>query len=198
MPSDNLIPLFVFAGALVCTPGPANMLLLAAGARDGLRRSLPLVAGVACGKPLFVHLSLAAGLWKIIGEFPQVLLALKIAGAAYILWLARQILRAKVRGGEAAARGGFVRGLFVHPLNPKAWAMVAAAYGQFIDADGDWWTQAFVVAAVFFGWQCAAHTFWCWCGARAARLFSGARTEKFLMPLLAVLMVGAVLWALVN
>ena len=196
MSSDNLIPLIVFAGVLVCTPGPANMLLLAAGARDGVARSFPLLAGVTFGK-LFIHLSLALGLWRIIENFPQVLIAMKIAGAAYIVWLAHRVLQIKI-GGANVSRAGFAAGLLVHPLNPKAWAMVVSAYGQFIDANGAWWLQTATIALIFFCWQCAAHSFWCWCGAQTAQLLSGTRAEKFLMRTLAALMVGAVLWALLN
>ena len=193
MPPDTLIALAVFAGVLVCTPGPANMLLFAAGARGGLRANLPLVAGVTAGK-LFIHAGLALGLWRLAGEFPKTLLVLKIAGAVYILWLAWRILRIKIQKNGAAA-AGFFAGLAVHPLNPKAWAMVVSAYGQFIVPEKNWWAQTAAVAAVFFCWQCAAHTFWCWSGARAAD-FAGAPT--FLPPVLAAAMVGAVLWALFN
>ena len=200
MSSDNLFPLIIFAGALVCTPGPANMLLMAAGAQNGVRRSLPLLAGVTFGKT-FVHLFLALGLWGIVAEFPAALLGLKIAGAIYILWLAHRVLQIKIGGdggNKSAPQVGFWNGLLVHPINPKAWAMVASAYGQFVDEAGDWRIQAAIVWLVFFVWQCAAHTFWCWCGARAAKLLAGARAEKVLMQILAALMVGAVLWALFN
>ena len=44
----------VFAASQVGTPGPANMTLMAAGARFGLRRSLPFVGGVALGKQLII------------------------------------------------------------------------------------------------------------------------------------------------
>ena len=39
----------VFAASQVGTPGPANMALLATGARIGYRPALPFVAGVALG-----------------------------------------------------------------------------------------------------------------------------------------------------
>lgn len=42
----------LFAASQVGTPGPANMALLANGARFGLRAALPFVAGVALGKQL--------------------------------------------------------------------------------------------------------------------------------------------------
>lgn len=169
------------------------MLLMAAGARDGLRKSFPLLAGVTLGK-LFVHLSLALGLWRIIENFPRALFALKIAGAIYVLWLASKIIKVRIQEGRQAA--GFIAGLAVHPLNPKAWAMVVAAYGQFIEAEGEWWQQTLIVALVFFCWQCIAHTFWCWSGVRAAKLLSGTRAESRLMLIMAALMVAAVLWSL--
>ncbi len=42
----DIVGFAVFACAMVGTPGPANMVLLAAGARFGLRPSLPFAAGV--------------------------------------------------------------------------------------------------------------------------------------------------------
>ena len=44
----------IFAASQVGTPGPANMALLATGARYGFRRALPFVAGVALGKQLVI------------------------------------------------------------------------------------------------------------------------------------------------
>ena len=196
MAIENILPLFVFAGALVCTPGPANMLLMTAGAGAGLRACLPLVAGVTFGK-LFVHLSLALGLWQIIQQFPAVLTAMKIAGAIYILWLARKILALRIEKGGAAP-AGFFAGLAVHPLNPKAWAMVAAAYGQFIDSEESWWAQTFIIALVFLMWQCAAHSFWCWSGGRLSSMTSSPKTQKNILRAMAALMVAAVVWSLAG
>ena len=194
MTFDSFATLVVFAGVLVCTPGPANMLLMTAGANAGLRASFPLLAGVTLGK-LFVHLCLALGLWQIIERFPVVLLVMKVAGACYIVWLAWKVLHLKIKKGAMTA--GFFAGLVVHPLNPKAWAMVASAYGQFIDADSGWWLQTFIIAVVFFFWQCIAHTFWCWSGATAAHAL-GERRQTQLMFVLSAAMVGAVLWSLAH
>ena len=44
----SLLPMLIFFASQVGTPGPANMALLATGARFGLRRALPFVAGVCC------------------------------------------------------------------------------------------------------------------------------------------------------
>ncbi|MEO1789473.1 MAG: LysE family translocator, partial [Pseudomonadota bacterium] len=44
----------VFAASQVGTPGPANMALLATGARYGFVQALPFVAGVILGKQLLI------------------------------------------------------------------------------------------------------------------------------------------------
>ena len=44
----------VFAASQVGTPGPANMALMATGARYGIRSALPFVAGVITGKQLVI------------------------------------------------------------------------------------------------------------------------------------------------
>ncbi|MEO1704619.1 MAG: LysE family translocator, partial [Pseudomonadota bacterium] len=49
-----MLALMTFAASQVGTPGPANMALLATGARFGFARALPFVAGVIAGKQLLV------------------------------------------------------------------------------------------------------------------------------------------------
>ena len=48
--SVDMAGFLIFAIAMVGSPGPANMVLMTSGARFGLRRSLPFVAGVALSK----------------------------------------------------------------------------------------------------------------------------------------------------
>ena len=196
MAADTLVALIIFAGVLVCTPGPANMLLMAAGANFGLRPCVPLIAGVALGK-LFIHTAFALGLWKVVEHEPLVLLGLKFAGAIYVLYLAWKILGMQI-GKSKNTAAGFIWGLAVHPLNPKAWAMVAAAYGQFVSPESNWWVQAVIIACIFLFWQIVAHTFWCWSGARAADFAISAGKQKTLNAVLAILMLTATGWALVN
>ena len=43
-----------FAFSQVATPGPANMAMMATGARFGFRAALPFVAGVILGKQLII------------------------------------------------------------------------------------------------------------------------------------------------
>lgn len=110
----------LFAASQVGTPGPANMALLATGARFGLLRSLPFVAGVVAGKQLIIW-PIGFGLMELAQSAPLVFTALKYISAAYICWLAWRVANMRLAPGAAEARApGFAAGLVVHPLNPKA------------------------------------------------------------------------------
>ena len=68
--------LIAFAASQIGTPGPANMALLATGARFGLRRALPFVAGVALGKQ-FIIWPIGLGLAGIATKTPAVFETMK-------------------------------------------------------------------------------------------------------------------------
>ena len=58
---DLLLPLWGFIVVMVATPGPANLLLMSAGAQQGFLRTLPFIGGLVVGK-LLLNLALALGL----------------------------------------------------------------------------------------------------------------------------------------
>jgi threonine/homoserine/homoserine lactone efflux protein len=64
----------VFAASQVGTPGPANMALLATGARYGFRRALPFMLGVAFGKQLIIW-PIGFGLMELAERAPFIFLA---------------------------------------------------------------------------------------------------------------------------
>ena len=72
------------------TPGGATLLATASGARFGLRRSLPLLAGIAAGLAAVVALA-GAGLGSLLQAAPALQSAMRVAGSAYLLWLAWRI-----------------------------------------------------------------------------------------------------------
>ena len=55
--------LFIFATIMVITPGPANLLLMSAGAQHGFYKSVPFVIGVTCGKS-FLTICLGIGFYE--------------------------------------------------------------------------------------------------------------------------------------
>ena len=58
-----------FAFSQVATPGPANMAMMATGARFGFRAALPFVAGVILGKQLIIW-PIGYGIMEIASQVP--------------------------------------------------------------------------------------------------------------------------------
>ena len=186
----------VFAASQVGTPGPANMALLATGARYGFRASLPFVAGVALGKQLVIW-PVGFGLMQLAGHAPWVFETLKWVSAAYICWLAWKVANLRLTPGiEGASVPGFWAGLVVHPLNPKAWAMIIAGFTGFVAVGTPTLQATATIAAVLLGCQLVLHPIWSFAGDRIAATVAGTPGEAYLMRTLAGLTVLSVLFVL--
>lgn len=192
----SLLPMLIFFASQVGTPGPANMALMATGARFGLRPALPFVAGVAVGKQ-FIIWPIGFGLMGVLSAYPLVFTTLKFASAAYIIYLAWKVANLRLNTVASSADApGFAAGLIVHPLNPKAWAMITAGFTNFVPADTPAFQATAVIAACLFACQVVLHPLWCWGGDRLAATVAGQPAEKYLMWALAALTVLSVLFVL--
>ncbi len=186
----------IFAASQVGTPGPANMVLMGTGARYGFRAALPFVAGVVLGKQLIIW-PVGFGLMQVADQAPMAFEVLKYASAAYICWLAWKI--ANLRLSRAAADGkapGFMSGLIVHPLNPKAWAMIIAGFTGFVAAGTSSFEATLTIALCLLFCQIVLHPIWTFAGDRIAHVVEGRPAEKYLMWTLASLTVASVLFVL--
>ncbi|MEM7529681.1 MAG: LysE family translocator [Pseudomonadota bacterium] len=128
------------------SPGPNLVAVASAGLSAGRRAALAVVAGVATGVLVWAAAA-AFGLGALLAVFPGLLVAMKIVGGGYLLWLGIKGLRAAWRGNAPTLRGGgrgnarlgahWRRGLAVVLTNPKAalmWAAVSAfLFGQGLD-----------------------------------------------------------------
>lgn len=191
-----LIPLIIFAASQIGTPGPANMALLATGARYGFRAALPFVAGVALGKQLIIW-PIGFGLMELAETVPWLFTALKYISAAYIIWLAWKVANLRLGQGETTAKApGFLAGLIVHPLNPKAWAMIVGGFTAFIAPGTPTLEATATIAIVLLGCQMVLHPLWTLGGEGIAKTLAGTRAEPYLMWSLAGLTVASVLFVL--
>ena len=191
----ELFAFIAFAAAMVGTPGPANVVLMAAGAGFGVRRVLPLIAGVILGKQ-FIIWPLGFGLLSLASEAPLVFAALKWASIAYILWLAWRIAGLRIARGEAAAEPpGFFAGLIVHPMNPKAWAMVTGAFANFVEPGADTFSATLGVALGLLAVQSVFQPLYAIAGDRMAAAVAGKPAERWIMWGLAAATVLSVVYA---
>ena len=185
-----------FSAAHVGTPGPANMALLATGARFGLRSALPFVAGVVLGKQLIIW-PIGFGLMALADRVPGLFTILKWACVAYICWLAWRLANLSLsQSGEIAQAPGFTAGLAVHPLNPKAWAMIIAGFTSFVSPGTPTLQATATIAICLLGAQIVLHPVWTYGGESIARSIAGRASEKYLMWTLAALTVASVFFVL--
>ncbi|MDA3624823.1 LysE family translocator [Saccharopolyspora sp. WRP15-2] len=132
---------------MALTPGP-NMVYLASRAiSQGRRAGLVSLGGVALGFVVYL-VAAAAGLSALFVAVPEAFHVVKFLGAAYLAWMAWQILRPG--GGSpfeprelvphSAARL-FGTGLLTNLLNPKIALLYAALIPQFVDPalGATWW-----------------------------------------------------------
>src|SRR3546814_5224049 len=69
------------------SPGPNNIMVTASATNFGVARSIPHIMGISIGFPVML-MALGLGPGQLLIAYPQAHLALKIAGAAYLVFLA--------------------------------------------------------------------------------------------------------------
>ena len=186
----------VFAASQVGTPGPANMALLTTGASCGFRAALPFVAGVVLGKQLVIW-PVGFGIMGLASVAPWIFEVLKYVSAAYIIWLAWKVIQLRLSAaGPASTTPGFIAGLIVHPLNPKAWAMIIAGFTSFVTPNTDPLIATASIGGILMATQLFFHPLWALAGDRIARSLAGTAAEPYLMYSLAFLTVASVLFVL--
>lgn len=154
MAPDTLLALMGFAFVTSVTPGPSNLILLAAGANHGFRRSLPLILGVNVSF-LSMLLTVGFGLGQLIQTNQAVHNGLRMLSLLYILWLAWKIARSSPPGGEdgeeasAPVRLTFLQMAMLQWVNPKAWAVALAVTAAYTTPEG--YTASLLALTALFG-----------------------------------------------
>ena len=185
----SLFHFLLFAFSQVATPGPANMIMLATGAKYGFRKALPFVFGVIVGKQIIIW-PIGFGLLLLNKDYPYIFIFFKYISAGYILWLAWRIanMRISTKTSNKTAPS-FFSGLIVHPINPKAWALITTGFTNFVDPISPVFYSTATVAVCLFGVQVVCHPIWTLFGERIAILVSGTVYERYMMLIFATLTV---------
>ena len=92
----DFIPLVSFVMVTTFTPGPNNISSASMGVLYGYRDTVKYLTGISVGF-FFIMLLCAYVSSTLLRLIPSVEPMLRIIGAAYILWLARAVLRANHR-----------------------------------------------------------------------------------------------------
>jgi threonine/homoserine/homoserine lactone efflux protein len=148
MPLDLFAALVGFAFVSSVTPGPNNMMLLASGVNFGFRRTVPHMLGIGFGFASLL-LGVGFGLGALLAAFPALHLALKFAGAAYLLYLAWRIASSRTlsEAGNASRPMFFLEAAAFQWINPKAWVMAVTAMAIYTNPEAPVLSVLLVAAA---------------------------------------------------
>ncbi len=153
MPPLDVFLLFM-AGALALniTPGPDMTFVLAQATHRGTRAGVAAAFGIGAGTLL--HMTLAAfGLAALFAAFPLAFDIVRYAGAAYLVWIAVNMIRNPPRlaaAGGDAARTAFRQGIVTNIFNPKVAIFFIAFLPQFVvPSAGPAWLQILVLGICF-------------------------------------------------
>ena len=122
---------------VMIAPGPSVTLIVANSLRYGRRAGLANVAGFQLGFAVMVVLTLA-GLASLIAAMGEWFVWVRLAGAAYLVFLGVRLIVGREDAHAGAPpkvpRGGFfTQAMMVEVSNPKALLFFGAFFPQFID-----------------------------------------------------------------
>jgi threonine/homoserine/homoserine lactone efflux protein len=150
------------------------------------------VLGVCLGFP-FLIACVGLGLGKIFEIFPALYTALKVAGAAYMLWLAYKVATStpEDKGQVSQVKPvSFLQGAAFQWVNVKGWIMAITALSTYTRAESYGTGVAIIVAVyVFMGFTSASA--WAMFGVALKSLLSNPRWFRFINYGLAVLLVAS-------
>jgi threonine/homoserine/homoserine lactone efflux protein len=136
----NFLLFLAASVAITVAPGPDNLQVLARGISQGRLAGVVAAFGFACG--VIFHTTLAAlGVAALLRSSPMAFQAVKLAGAAYLVWIGIKALRSQ---GLATAHERpsqplltvFRQSVIGNVLNPKVTLFFIVFLPQFVDAHG--------------------------------------------------------------
>ena len=178
---------------VVLVPGPTVTLILANSIRHGTRAGLLNVLGTQAGLAVvglgLTSLMEAAGHW-----FDW----LRLAGAAYLIWLGWKMIRSSGADSDGATparpRGGFLtQGILVALSNPKTLIFFGAFFPQFIDPARDHGLQILIMGLTAMLVAAVSDSVYALAAGRAGRALSAKRV-RLLSRVSGGFLIGGGLW----
>lgn len=189
-----------FTGAmlvLAASPGPGVFATVAQALSGGFRSALDVIAGIVLGDLVFLLLAVCglAAVARVMGEF---FLIVKMAGAAYLIWLGFRMWCSRpepvhIERLKSPRSGGkrFLGGLLITLGNPKVILFYVGFLPTFIDLGRLGAADVAVTAAIVASVLTAVMGFYAYWASRMRRLFTSPRAARNLNRGAGTVMIGA-------
>ena len=194
---DNYFAFLVFVIIMTGTPGPGNLTMMAIGQATGFKSAIPFLIGTVLGG-VVVDTAVATGLINLFLVSPMANTIMQVVGITYIVYLAIKVLRMQIKTQNAPKTFTFYEGLLIHPLSPKTWAMNVAGFSQFANPDAPMVMEVTIYVATFSMGAIVFHSLWGFAGSTMHKWLKSPRVTLCANCVMAFLMVGATVYALVG
>ncbi|AFT89198.1 LysE family translocator [Paraburkholderia phenoliruptrix] len=170
--------------AINLAPGPNNLLSINVAARHGFATAFLGGTGRLVAFAGMIVLA-ATGLAVVLHASEWFFLAIKLAGAAYLIWLAIQLWRSDapaidITRDESASLAKVARQEFlVAAGNPKAILVFTAFLPQFVDIARPMLPQFAVLGASFLVLECVAIALYSWAGMHLGKWLVRSRVRRW-------------------
>ena len=186
---------------LLVTPGPGVLSLASVGAAFGARAGIGYLSGLFIGNNL-VCFAVISGLATVMLANPVIRMALLVASAAYLGYLAFRIAFA---GSKIAfiqvAKPGLLAGATLQLINPKAYAVHITLFSGFAFYPSDFLVEVtikFFIANVIW---IILHFFWLYAGIMVNQLDLPEQTQRginFIMAVCLLVVVSLSMWSMLS
>jgi RhtB (resistance to homoserine/threonine) family protein len=152
-----LVPFLMVAGLIIITPGPDMAVVTRSALRGGRRAALETVLGIQTGLVIWAAASVL-GIAVILRASAEVYTMIRLAGAAYLVWLGVSSLRAAwvgrpeptaTTGSQGRWRSPFAQGFLSNILNPKIAVLFTSLIPQFVTPGPSAGIQSAALALAF-------------------------------------------------
>ncbi len=193
--------MFTFAAAvffLLITPGPGVLTIAGVGSAYGWRAALSFFAGLFVGTNL-VALAVVSGLAAIVLANDNIRLALFVASACYLIYLALRIALsgAKIAFIKISKPPGFWGAIMLQAINPKAYAVNTTLFGGFAFMPHNLATETLIKFLIINMIWIPVHLLWLYAGVTLHRLDLPAKTQRTINITMALSMLAVVALAIV-
>ena len=192
---DSYIAFVLFVIVMTGTPGAGNLSMMALGQSVGFRAALPFLAGTTVGM-ICLNTLVGVGLGGLFMASPEAAWVMRVVGMAYIVYLAWKIVTMRVGPAGSTDRLTFIQGVFLHPTNPKSWAMSVVGFSQLAGTGWPFSQRLAAFLLTFLVFQVSCHSLWGVAGMALMRLLSSRAVHQAVTVFLAAAMVGATAYAL--
>ena len=179
---------------LSLTPGADTVFILTKSIAGGYRQGIASVAGIVCG--LFVHTTLAAfGLSVILMTSALLFNIVKIAGAAYLIYLGIMALKSKssININKENASSFFLvfrQGLFTNLLNPKVALFFLALLPQFVKSNAESPVPFLILGFTFIFIGSLWSLFLVWASARISNTLRQSKFSYYLNKIAGIIFIA--------